>query len=148
MAAGAAGGSRGGRKFGTASRLWCAVAAQGWWTGRMRSGCLALVVCAGLVTAACAGQARPTAGPATPGPASTRAGAAQSWANLVVLPGEGGGVFATPRRLTLPQGLAFARLGGRWVLYVGESNQIDRYPWGAGGISGARTVLAARLPDL
>lgn len=32
--------------------------------------------------------------------------------------------------LTSPQGLAFARLAGRWVLYVGESDQIDRYPWG------------------
>jgi len=50
--------------------------------------------------------------------------------------------------LTSPQGMAFARFGGRWVLYVGESDQIDRYPWGAGGISGARTVIAADLPDL
>ncbi|HEX3489697.1 MAG TPA: hypothetical protein VHU92_10140 [Streptosporangiaceae bacterium] len=45
-----------------------------------------------------------------------------------------------------PQGLAFARLSGHWVLYVGESGQIDRYPWGAHGISGARTVIAAHLP--
>jgi glucose/arabinose dehydrogenase len=36
---------------------------------------------------------------------------------------------------------------GRWVLYVGESDQIDRYPWGAGGIGGARTVIAPHLPD-
>ena len=50
--------------------------------------------------------------------------------------------------LTYPQGMAFARLNGRWVLYVAESDQIDRYPWGSGGISGARTVIAARLPDL
>ena len=50
--------------------------------------------------------------------------------------------------LTLPQGLAFARVAGHWVLYVGESDQIDRYPWGAGGISGARTVIAPHLPDL
>ena len=50
--------------------------------------------------------------------------------------------------LTWPQGMAFARLGGRWVLYVAESDQIDRYPWGSGGISGARTVIASRLPDL
>jgi glucose/arabinose dehydrogenase len=50
--------------------------------------------------------------------------------------------------LTSPQGLAFARLGGHWVLYVGESDQIDRYPWGAHGISGGPTVIAARLPDL
>jgi glucose/arabinose dehydrogenase len=49
--------------------------------------------------------------------------------------------------LTNPQGLAFARVDGRRVLYVGESDQIDRYPWGAGGISGARTVIAKNLPD-
>jgi glucose/arabinose dehydrogenase len=50
--------------------------------------------------------------------------------------------------LTLPQGLAFAREGGQWVLYVGESDQIDRYRWNAGGIAGPRTVLAANLPDV
>jgi glucose/arabinose dehydrogenase len=50
--------------------------------------------------------------------------------------------------LTHPQGMAFARLDGGWVLYVAESDRIDRYPWGASGISGARTVIAARLPDL
>jgi glucose/arabinose dehydrogenase len=50
--------------------------------------------------------------------------------------------------LTSPQGLAFARLGGRWVLYVAETDQVDRYPWGPGGIGGARTVLARGLPDL
>ena len=50
--------------------------------------------------------------------------------------------------LTNPQGMAFARLDGRWVLYVAESDQIDRYPWAAAGISGVRTVIAARLPDL
>ena len=50
--------------------------------------------------------------------------------------------------LTGPQGMAFARLDGKWVLYVAESDEIDRYPWGSGGISGARTVIAARLPDL
>jgi glucose/arabinose dehydrogenase len=49
--------------------------------------------------------------------------------------------------LTFPQGLAFAKLGGRWVLYVAESDQIDRYPWGAAGISGTRTVIASGLPD-
>ena len=49
--------------------------------------------------------------------------------------------------LTNPQGLAFARLDGRWVLYVAESNQVDRYPWGPAGISGARTVIAGGLPD-
>ena len=50
--------------------------------------------------------------------------------------------------LTSPQGMAFARLGGQWVLYVAETDQIDRYPWGSGGISGARTVIASGLPDL
>jgi glucose/arabinose dehydrogenase len=47
-----------------------------------------------------------------------------------------------------PQGMAFAKLDKQWVLYVAESNQIDRYPWGAHGISGARTVIAKNLPDL
>jgi glucose/arabinose dehydrogenase len=50
--------------------------------------------------------------------------------------------------LTNPQGLAFATAGGRPVLYVAESDQIDAYPWGTAGISGARTVIAAGLPDL
>ena len=49
--------------------------------------------------------------------------------------------------LTTPQGLAFAKLDGREVLYVGESDQIDRYPWRGHGISGARTVVARNLPD-
>jgi glucose/arabinose dehydrogenase len=49
--------------------------------------------------------------------------------------------------LTNPQGMAFARLDGRWVLYIAESDQIDRYPWGSGGISGARLVIAKNLPD-
>jgi glucose/arabinose dehydrogenase len=49
--------------------------------------------------------------------------------------------------LTSPQGLAFARLNGHWVLYVAETDQVDRYPWGPGGISGTRTVIAGRLPD-
>src|ERR1700728_3406260 len=146
----------------------------------MRSGWLALVVCAGLVTAGCAGAARPPAGPATPAtpaPAAAPGVAAQSWVDLVVPPGEGAGAFSSPRRLkvpggwtarvwarvpgarkeawtpegdllvsvpgsgrvveltprsggtatsrillsglTSPQGLAFARLAGRWGLYVG-----------------------------
>jgi glucose/arabinose dehydrogenase len=50
--------------------------------------------------------------------------------------------------LTLPQGMAFARVAGHWVLYVGEADQIDRYPWDAGGIGGTRTVIAPHLPDL
>ncbi|MGH3294014.1 MAG: PQQ-dependent sugar dehydrogenase [Trebonia sp.] len=49
--------------------------------------------------------------------------------------------------LTNPQGLAFAKLDGQRVLYVAESNQIDRYPWGSGGINGNRTVIAGGLPD-
>jgi glucose/arabinose dehydrogenase len=49
--------------------------------------------------------------------------------------------------LTNPQGLAFATLDGRPVLYVGESGQIDRYPWSARGINGSRTVVARDLPD-
>lgn len=50
--------------------------------------------------------------------------------------------------LTQPQGLAFARLDGRWVLYVGESDQIERYRWNGGTVSGSRTVVAGNLPDL
>jgi glucose/arabinose dehydrogenase len=50
--------------------------------------------------------------------------------------------------LTQPQGLAFAKVDGHEILYVGESNEIDRYSWHAGGISGARTVVAGSLPDL
>jgi glucose/arabinose dehydrogenase len=50
--------------------------------------------------------------------------------------------------LNLPQGMAFARVASHWVLYVGESDQIDRYPWGAAGVSGARTVIAPNLPGL
>ena len=48
--------------------------------------------------------------------------------------------------LKSPQGMAFAHFSGHWVLYVGEADQIDRYPWGAHGISGTRTVIAAHLP--
>jgi glucose/arabinose dehydrogenase len=50
--------------------------------------------------------------------------------------------------LTQPQGLAFAQLDGNWVLYVGESDQIDRYAWSGSTVSGARTVIAGNLPDL
>jgi glucose/arabinose dehydrogenase len=48
--------------------------------------------------------------------------------------------------LNSPQGMAFAKRSGHWILYVGQAGQIDRYPWGAHGISGARTVIAAHLP--
>ena len=65
-------------------------------------------------------------------------------------PGSDGG--GSPRTvlsgLTSPQGLAFAEVAGQWVLYVGESDQIDRYPWNAGAGAGARTVIAPDLPDL
>lgn len=50
--------------------------------------------------------------------------------------------------LTSPQGMAFAKLDGKWVLYVAETNEIDRYPWGPAGIAGPRTVIAGQLPDL
>ena len=51
------------------------------------------------------------------------------------------------RRLTEPQGMAFAKVSGHWVLYVAESDEIDSYPWGPHGIDGARTVLVSNLPD-
>ncbi|MBS1678808.1 MAG: gluconolaconase [Actinobacteria bacterium] len=49
--------------------------------------------------------------------------------------------------LESPQGLAFARRGGSWVLYVGESDQIDAYPWRGHGKVGPQRVLAQNLPD-
>jgi glucose/arabinose dehydrogenase len=48
--------------------------------------------------------------------------------------------------LESPQGLAFAKRDGGWVLYVGESDQIDSYPWHDGSV-GAQTVIAPDLPD-
>jgi glucose/arabinose dehydrogenase len=48
--------------------------------------------------------------------------------------------------LESPQGLAFARRGGKWVLYVGESDQIDAYPW-SDGKAGTQQVIAPDLPD-
>jgi glucose/arabinose dehydrogenase len=48
--------------------------------------------------------------------------------------------------LNLPQGLAFDELDGHEVLYVAESDQIDRYAWVDGQL-GARTVVVAHLPD-
>ena len=64
-------------------------------------------------------------------------------------PGATGTAIVSPllSGLTSPQGMAFARRGGRWVLYVAETDQVDRYPWASGGISGARTVIAKDLPD-
>jgi glucose/arabinose dehydrogenase len=49
--------------------------------------------------------------------------------------------------LTNPQGLAFDTAGGRTVLYVAESDQIDRYTWNRNGTLGARTIVVAALPD-
>jgi glucose/arabinose dehydrogenase len=49
--------------------------------------------------------------------------------------------------LTNPQGLSFDTLGKQRVLYVAESNRIDRYPWHANGTLGARTVVVSGLPD-
>ncbi|HTT95445.1 MAG TPA: hypothetical protein VMF55_12285 [Solirubrobacterales bacterium] len=70
--------------------------------------------------------------------------------NGVVLELAGGKVAASERvvlsGLESPQGLAFARRGGKWVLYVGESDQIDAYPW-HGGKAGRQKVIAPNLPD-
>lgn len=65
-------------------------------------------------------------------------------------PGQGGTATTTTlvQGLTSPQGLAFAKLNGKWVLYVAETSEIVRYPWVAGRIGAARTVIAGRLPDL
>jgi glucose/arabinose dehydrogenase len=60
---------------------------------------------------------------------------------------------AVPRRTVLlsglsePQGMAFDTLDGRRVLYVAESNEIDRYAWNPDGAVGARTVVVAGLAD-
>jgi glucose/arabinose dehydrogenase len=79
---------------------------------------------------------------------------------LVSLPGEGQvieldgsdlpqaeGEATVLAGLESPQGLAFAKLGGKWVLYVGESDQIDAYPWLGHGKVGAQKVIAPNLPD-
>lgn len=49
--------------------------------------------------------------------------------------------------LESPQGLAFAKRGSGWVLYVGESDEIDAFPWLGGGKVGPQKVLAPDLPD-
>ena len=81
---------------------------------------------------------------------------------LVSVPGAGEIVELVPRTdpaappaqhvllsgLAQPQGMAFAKVDGQETLYVGESDQIDRYPWHAGDVTGTRTVIAAGLPDL
>jgi glucose/arabinose dehydrogenase len=77
---------------------------------------------------------------------------------LVSTPGLGavielsGGSVAEGEKVVLaglesPQGLAFAKRGGGWVLYVGESDQIDAYPWRGEGRVGAQKVIAPDLPD-
>ena len=48
--------------------------------------------------------------------------------------------------LTNPQGTAFDRLGGHEVVYVAESDELDRYQWRGHGV-GARTVVVPNLPD-
>jgi glucose/arabinose dehydrogenase len=76
---------------------------------------------------------------------------------LVSVPGEGkvlelSGKGSATKTSTLleglesSQGLAFAKRGGKWILYVGESDQIDSYPW-LGGSVGKQTVIAPNLPD-
>jgi glucose/arabinose dehydrogenase len=66
-----------------------------------------------------------------------------------LVPGSGGTAISRTllSGLTSPQGLAFARVARRWVLYVAESDQIDRYSWNAGRTSAARSVIVGRLPD-
>ncbi|HVX33497.1 MAG TPA: hypothetical protein VHA80_10200 [Solirubrobacterales bacterium] len=49
--------------------------------------------------------------------------------------------------LESPQGLAFAERDGGWVLYVGESDEIDAFPWRGHGRVGAQKVIAPDLPD-
>jgi glucose/arabinose dehydrogenase len=77
---------------------------------------------------------------------------------LVSLPSVGelielsGGKMATREKsvvagLESPQGLAFAKRGGKWVLYVGESSEIDAFPWFGHGEVGARRVITPELPD-
>jgi glucose/arabinose dehydrogenase len=77
---------------------------------------------------------------------------------LVSMPSDGavlelrGGKLAEGEKVVLaglesPQGLAFAKRGGAWVLYVGESDQIDAYRWRGHGRVGPRKVIAPDLPD-
>jgi glucose/arabinose dehydrogenase len=48
--------------------------------------------------------------------------------------------------LNQPQGMAFDHVGGREVLYVAETDEIDRYVW-RGNRVGASTVLVPNLPS-
>jgi len=80
---------------------------------------------------------------------------------LVSAPNEGTVTLLTPRAgnpagpptqrtiiggLRSPQGMAFDRIDGREVLYVAESDEVDRYAWTGAGV-GTRTVLIKGLPD-
>lgn len=69
---------------------------------------------------------------------------------LELQPGTGGAAASQTvliSGLTAPQGLAFDTIEGVQYLYVAESNQLDRYVWGAAGTLGTRTVLVKNLPD-
>lgn len=77
---------------------------------------------------------------------------------LVSTPSDGavielsGGAEAEGEKVVLaglesPQGLAFGERGGEAILYVGESDEIDAYPWLGGGKVGEQKVLAPDLPD-
>jgi len=63
------------------------------------------------------------------------------------------GFSSPPRRRVLvsglsdPQGLAFDVVKGVRVLYVAESDKIDRYIWKRTGVLGARTVVVRNLPS-
>jgi glucose/arabinose dehydrogenase len=80
---------------------------------------------------------------------------------LVSSPGSGSVTLLTPQPgrpaapptqrtvisgLVGPQGLAFDHIDGREVLYVAETDEIDRYIWTGTGVQG-RTVLIGDLPD-
>src|SRR6516165_7277170 len=51
------------------------------------------------------------------------------------------------RGLTNPQGLAFDTIDKQRVLYLAESNRIDRFVWRGNGTIGRRTVVVSELPD-
>ena len=71
---------------------------------------------------------------------------------VTLLSPQAGNLAAPPAQRTIisglddPQGLAFDRIGGNEVLYVAESDQLDRYVWTGAGV-GTRTVLIKGLPD-
>lgn len=63
-----------------------------------------------------------------------------------------GGAEATGEKVVLaglesPQGLAFGERGSESILYVGESDEIDAFPWLGAGKVGAQEVIAPNLPD-